>query len=67
MPNTDCQEIWDNCLSIIRDNVTAQNFKTWFKHCFGKAWTTPDTFHFNGNLVEHGLNTVRTWFAHSRI
>ena len=31
MPNTDCQEIWDNCLSIIRDNVTAQNFKTWFK------------------------------------
>ena len=31
MPNTDCQEIWDNCLSIIRDNVTSQNFKTWFK------------------------------------
>ena len=25
------QEVWNNCLSIIRDNVTAQNFKTWFK------------------------------------
>ena len=25
------QEIWTNCLAIIRDNVTAQNFKTWFK------------------------------------
>ena len=25
------QEVWDNCLNIIRDNVTAQNFKTWFK------------------------------------
>jgi len=25
------QEIWSNCLNIIRDNVTAQNFKTWFK------------------------------------
>jgi len=25
------QEIWNNCLNIIRDNVTAQNFKTWFK------------------------------------
>ena len=25
------QEIWDNCLLIIKDNVTHQNFKTWFK------------------------------------
>ena len=25
------QEVWNNCLTIIRDNVTAQNFKTWFK------------------------------------
>ena len=31
MPETSCQEIWNNCLNIIRDNVTAQNFKTWFK------------------------------------
>ena len=25
------QQIWDNCLLIIKDNVTHQNFKTWFK------------------------------------
>tara|TARA_B100000214_G_scaffold360596_1_gene323160 strand:+ start:4895 stop:6328 length:1434 start_codon:yes stop_codon:yes gene_type:complete len=25
------EEIWNNCLKIIRDNVTTQNFKTWFK------------------------------------
>jgi chromosomal replication initiator protein len=31
MPEKSHQEIWNNCLSIIRDNVTAQNFKTWFK------------------------------------
>ena len=31
MPEKNCEEIWNNCLSIIRDNVTIQNFKTWFK------------------------------------
>ena len=25
------KEIGRNCLNIIRDNVTPQNFKTWFK------------------------------------
>jgi len=25
------QDVWNNCLTIIRDNVTGQNFKTWFK------------------------------------
>ena len=25
------QEVWNNCLTIIKDNITAQNFKTWFK------------------------------------
>ena len=31
MPEKSYQEVWNNCLTIIRDNVTAQNFKTWFK------------------------------------
>ncbi len=31
MPDKSYQEVWNNCLTIIRDNVTAQNFKTWFK------------------------------------
>jgi chromosomal replication initiator protein len=25
------EEVWNNCLTIIQDNVTTQNFKTWFK------------------------------------
>lgn len=25
------EKVWDNCLKIIRDNVTPQNFKTWFE------------------------------------
>jgi len=31
MPKKSYQDVWNNCLTIIRDNVTAQNFKTWFK------------------------------------
>jgi chromosomal replication initiator protein len=25
------EKVWENCLKIIRDNVTPQNFKTWFE------------------------------------
>jgi chromosomal replication initiator protein len=31
MPEKSCQEVWNNCLTIIKDNITPQNFKTWFK------------------------------------
>ena len=31
MVEKSCEEIWNNCLNVIRDNVTTQNFKTWFK------------------------------------
>ena len=31
MPEKSYQEIWNNCLAIIKDNITTQNFKTWFK------------------------------------
>ena len=31
MPEKSYQEVWNNCLTIIQDNVTTQNFKTWFK------------------------------------
>jgi len=27
----DIQEVWENCLSVIKDNVSAQSFKTWFE------------------------------------
>ena len=25
------EQVWENCLALIRDNVSAQNFKTWFE------------------------------------
>ncbi len=25
------EKVWENCLSIIKDNVSAQSFKTWFE------------------------------------
>ncbi len=28
---TDYKEVWENCLKIIRDNVTPVSFKTWFE------------------------------------
>lgn len=31
MPEKSYQEVWNNCLTIIQDNISAQNFKTWFK------------------------------------
>jgi chromosomal replication initiator protein len=31
MPEKSYEEVWNNCLRIIQDNVTIQNFKTWFK------------------------------------
>jgi chromosomal replication initiator protein len=24
-------KVWENCLKIIKDNVTEQNYKTWFE------------------------------------
>ncbi len=26
----DCFEVWNNCLEVIRDNVSKENFETWF-------------------------------------
>ena len=31
MTQKDYKEIWENCLNIIKSNVSHQNFKTWFK------------------------------------
>jgi chromosomal replication initiator protein len=27
----DCKEVWENCLSVIKDNVPYQSFRTWFE------------------------------------
>jgi chromosomal replication initiator protein len=31
MEEKTCEKIWNNCLSIIKDNVSMQSFKTWFE------------------------------------
>ena len=31
--------LWDNCLSLIRDNVTEQQFKTWFEPIVFESYT----------------------------
>lgn len=31
MADKTCEQIWNNCLNIIRDNVSLQSFKTWFE------------------------------------
>ena len=31
MTKRSCEEIWEKCLTVIRDNVSYQNFKMWFK------------------------------------
>ena len=27
----DFNQVWENCLSVIKDNVSLQSFKTWFE------------------------------------
>ncbi len=29
--NKTCELVWENCLTVIKDNVNAQSFKTWFE------------------------------------
>lgn len=31
MKNYDCQDVWNRCLEIIKDNITNDAFETWFK------------------------------------
>ena len=26
-----CKAVWENCLSVIKDNISHQSFKTWFE------------------------------------
>ncbi len=26
-----CEQVWENCLAIIKDNISLQSFKTWFE------------------------------------
>ena len=29
--NKSCETVWDTCLTIVKDNISAQSFRTWFE------------------------------------
>ncbi len=60
-----CESVWSNCLSIIKDNVNPQSFKTWFEpikpiKLFGKVLTiqVPSQFFYEW-LEEHYVTLLR--------
>ncbi|MGB3619485.1 MAG: chromosomal replication initiator protein DnaA [Catalinimonas sp.] len=61
----DYRTVWDSCLSIIRENVSEQSFKTWFEpitpqKLTGKALTiqVPSQFFYEW-LEEHYISLLR--------
>ena len=69
MPEKSYQEIWNNCLNVIRDNVTAQNFKTWFKPIKAIAinkqvLTIHDDKRIYAHVLSFGGEAVMTSKAH---
>src|SRR2546423_13711222 len=60
-----CESVWKKCLQIIRDNVSPQNFKTWFEptkavKLEGKILTieVPSQFFYEW-LEEHYVTLLR--------
>ena len=39
--NTNPQALWQQCLSLIRDNVTEQQYKTWFSPIAFESYSEP--------------------------
>src|SRR3546814_1059872 len=65
-----CHGVWENCLRIIKDNVPAQSFKTWFEPI--KAITlenkiltiqVPSLFFYEW-LEEHYVSLLRRTIKH---
>ena len=59
------QEVWSKCLNVIKDNVSPQNFKTWFEPIVpvsvqNKTLTiqVPSSFFFE-YLEEHYITLIR--------
>ena len=60
-----CHEVWDKCLNVIKDNVSPQNFKTWFDPIVpvdvkNKTLTlqVPSSFFFE-YLEEHYITLIK--------
>ncbi|MGY8987747.1 MAG: chromosomal replication initiator protein DnaA [Flavobacteriales bacterium] len=65
MSELTCKEIWGKCLNVIKDNVSPQNFKTWFQpivpvNVKGKTITiqVPSSF-FYEYLEEHYITLIK--------
>ena len=65
MSQLTCQEVWSKCLNVIKDNVSPQNFKTWFEPIVPievkeKTLTiqVPSSFFFE-YLEEHYITLIR--------
>lgn len=64
------EQVWESCLNLIRDNVSAQNFKTWFEpikpvRLENKVLTieVPSQFVYEW-LEEHYLDLLRKTIKH---
>jgi len=42
--DTSAERAWDECLRIVRDNVSQQSFRTWFEPLEAKSLTEEDSF-----------------------
>ncbi len=63
--NRTCTEVWQNCMDVIRDNISQQSFKTWFEPITpvkldGKVLTiqVPSQFFYEW-LEEHYITLLR--------
>ncbi|AFD05171.1 chromosomal replication initiator protein DnaA [Solitalea canadensis] len=65
-----CHSVWENCLKIIKDNVPAQSFKTWFEPIKALKLDTnvltiqvPSVFFYEW-LEEHYVSLLRKTIKH---
>jgi len=65
MSELTCKEVWEKCLNVIKDNVSPQNFKTWFQpivpvNVKDKTITiqVPSSF-FHEYLEEHYITLIK--------
>ena len=67
------QALWDNCLQLIRQNVTEQQFKTWFEPIVFVSYTEADStlllqlpsYHFYDYLEQYFVKLMAWALNHS--
>ena len=66
-----CQEVWEKCLNVIKDNVSPQNFKTWFEPIQAidvkdKTYASKKYKHFIGLAYIKDYNLFWSAFKHMK-